>query len=131
VSSPPRYNPSPESILRAVDTQLQEYFNVVLGGVDSAAHILPELRVADQPGALVGLLISRYEETVLHGTVTDNTLLRHAMIVHGLAGMARTDRCSKTQLRATLALLEATRTPGYPERPDVTGCRAEIESELW
>jgi hypothetical protein len=124
-------SPSPESILRVVDSQLREYFNLALGGDDSAAHILPELHRADRPGAVLEILIGRYEEIVFHGAVTNDTLLRHAMIVHGLRTMARTDQCSKTQLRATLALLEATRIPGYPERPDVTGCRAEIESELW
>ena len=50
-----------------------------------------------------------------HGALSDDTLLRPAIIASGILDLSRTDRCSRAHLRAALSLLDATEVPGYQQ----------------
>lgn len=82
------------------------------------------------PGGVLATFISNYDKLVERGAATGDRMLRHAQLIYPLTNLSRTDRCSGVQLRAAIALLEATRIPEQPERVEVVACRAEVEGEL-
>jgi len=123
---------SPECILRAVDVQLRSFITSAFGEVDAEAAVLAELKrtTTDTDGTILGVLIRRYNEIVEYGVFTDDMVLRYAVIVRPIRGLSRSARCTVQQLRAALALLDATAIPGHAECLQVVACRSEIEADL-
>lgn len=123
---------SPECILRAVDVQLRSFITIAFGGADAEAAILAELKrtTTDTDGAILEVLIRRYNEIIECGILTDDAVLRYAEIVRPIRGLSRSARCTTQQLRAALALLDATAIPGHAECLEVVACRSKIEADL-
>jgi len=124
------YCVSPQRILRAVDIQLREFLTIIFGGAEIPPAFVGETDYLNGHGAVLDIFIDRYNTVVTRGAFTNDVPLRHAFVVQQLRELSQTTCCTGIQLRAALALVNATSVPGYEESIDVFVCRAEIESEL-